>query len=68
MAVDVAPGRDDFVAGTPRVLFPVNMKRINGTQYDFSADGKRILVNTPTEQTEIAPLTLVQNWTSALKK
>ena len=68
MAVDVAPGRDDFVAGTPRVLFPVNMKRINGTQYDFSADGKRILVNTPMEQTEIAPLTLVQNWTSALKK
>jgi len=68
MAVDVAPGRDDFVAGTPRVLFPINMKRINGAQYDFSADGKRVLVNTPMEQTEIAPLTLVQNWTAALKK
>jgi serine/threonine protein kinase len=36
--------------------------------YDVSADGKRFLVAVPREQKSAAPLTLVQNWTSLLKK
>jgi len=37
-------------------------------QYDVSADGQRFLVATPREQKSPAPLTLVQNWTTLLKK
>ena len=68
MAVDVAAHGDEFTAAVPRALFPLNIKRMNGQQYDISADGKRVLINSPIEQTEVAPLTLVQNWTAALKK
>ena len=68
MAVDVAARGDEFTAGVPQVLFPVKVKAINGNLYDVSADGKRFLVNTPVEQTDVSPLTLVQNWTAALKK
>ncbi|HEY8130503.1 MAG TPA: hypothetical protein VII12_01315, partial [Thermoanaerobaculia bacterium] len=68
MAVDVSVHGDEFTAGVPRVLFPVKIKGINGSLYDVSADGKRFLINTPVEQAEIAPLTLVQNWAASLKK
>jgi len=36
--------------------------------YDVSADGQRFLVAAPREQQSSGPLTLVQNWTSLLKK
>jgi hypothetical protein len=37
--------------------------------YDVSVDGQRFLVNTLTEDTtSTAPITLVVNWTAALKK
>ena len=68
MAVDVSPRGDEFLAGVPRVLFPLNLKSVFGQQYDVAADGKRFLVNSPIQQGEIAPLTVVQNWTAALKK
>jgi dipeptidyl aminopeptidase/acylaminoacyl peptidase len=68
MSVDVSAHGDEFTAVVPRLLFPTNYKRLNGNQYDVSADGKRYLVKTPIEQNGIAPLTLVQNWTAALKK
>ncbi|HEY8181952.1 MAG TPA: protein kinase [Thermoanaerobaculia bacterium] len=68
MAVDFSVHGDEFTAETPRVLFPARVKVMNGNLYDVSADGKRFLVNTPVEQAEIAPLTLVQNWTASLKK
>jgi eukaryotic-like serine/threonine-protein kinase len=67
-AVDVSVHGDEFMAEVPRVLFPVKLKVINGPLYDVSADGKRFLINTPVEQGEVAPLTLVQNWTASLKK
>jgi hypothetical protein len=37
-------------------------------QYDVSPDGQRILAVMPDEQAASEPLTLVQNWTAALKK
>ncbi|HEY8131385.1 MAG TPA: hypothetical protein VII12_05800, partial [Thermoanaerobaculia bacterium] len=63
MAVDVNARNGEFTAGVPRVLFPFNTKSIFGEQYDVSADGKRFLVNSPMQQGEIAPITVVQNWT-----
>ncbi|HEY8713252.1 MAG TPA: hypothetical protein VIM68_10285, partial [Thermoanaerobaculia bacterium] len=68
MAVDVAAHGDTFEAGVPRVLFQTNMYRYPGRNYDVSADGKRFLVDSTVEQQEIAPITLVQNWTAALRK
>jgi eukaryotic-like serine/threonine-protein kinase len=68
MAVDVSAHGNEFTAGVPRALFPLNIKHANGTQYDVSPDGKRFLINTPNDRAEAAPLTLVQNWTAALKK
>jgi hypothetical protein len=37
-------------------------------QYDVSPDGQRFLVVAEPERTASPPLTLVQNWTAALKK
>ena len=69
MAVGVATQGNEFIAGTPRPLFSLeNTPRNNATPYEVANDGKRFLVNTVPEQREIAPLTLIQNWTSALKK
>jgi hypothetical protein len=39
-----------------------------GYPYDVSADGQRFLVAAPLGQKSPAPLTLVQNWTTLLKK
>jgi hypothetical protein len=36
--------------------------------YDVSLDGQRILAITEPERTSSTPLTLIQNWTSLLKK
>jgi Tol biopolymer transport system component len=68
MAVDVSARGDVFNAGAPRVLFPVKLKAIPGNAFDPTPDGKRFIINTPAEQAEVIPLTLVQNWTAALKK
>jgi hypothetical protein len=39
-----------------------------GASYDVSADGQRFLVNSAGDQAATAPITLVVNWTAALKK
>ena len=67
MAVDVYATGDKFFAKVPRVLLQTNMKRYVGSPFDVSPDG-RILVTVSMNQGDLAPLTLVQNWTAALKK
>ena len=67
MAVDVYATGDEFFAKVPRVLLQTNMKRYVGSPFDVSPDG-RILVTVSMNQGDLAPLTLVQNWTAALKK
>src|SRR5438445_11722239 len=57
MAVDVNTRGDEFVAGTPRLLFPINFRLLFGEQYDVAADGKRFLINTPIQQSEVPPIT-----------
>lgn len=68
MAVGVGPGPS---FGAPTELFPV---RVAGgvssqrTHYVPSRDGRRFLINTPTGDAAMVPITVVLNWTAALKK
>ena len=68
MAVGVGPGP---TFGAPTALFQVRVARgvsLNRTHYVPSRDGRRFLVNTPTGDAAIVPITVVLNWTAALKK
>ena len=67
MAVDIGVNGGSLEAGTPRLLFAPPMRQIFSYQYDVAPDG-RFIVNCSIEQEHIAPITLVQNWTAALKK
>ena len=67
MAVDIRATAGSLEAGSPRLLFAPPVRPNIGYQYDVAADG-RFLVNCTIEQEHIAPITLVQNWTAALKK
>ena len=68
MAVGVGPGPS---FGAPTELFQV---RVAGgvsplrTHYVPSRDGQRFLINTPTGDAAMVPITVVLNWTAALKK
>jgi serine/threonine protein kinase len=67
MAVGVGPGPS---FGAPAELFPV---RVAGglseqrTHYVPSRDGQRFLINTPTGDAAMVPITVVLNWTAGLK-
>jgi dipeptidyl aminopeptidase/acylaminoacyl peptidase len=68
MAVGVGPGPS---FGAPTKLFQVRVAgdaNLNRTHYVPSRDGRRFLINTPTGDTAIVPITVVLNWTAALKK
>jgi hypothetical protein len=68
MAVGIGPGP---FFGAPTELFQV---RVAGgvssfrTHYVPSRDGRRFLINTPTGDPAMVPITVVLNWTAALKK
>lgn len=67
MAAEVSMKGAEVEVGAVRPLFgpmPTGL----GYQHDVSPDGQRFLVVTPNEQGAPEPLTLVQNWTAALKK
>jgi len=67
MAVEVKAD-SGFEAGTPRALFDVHLKSINGWKYDISPDGQRFLANTVIGEVKANPITLVQNWAAENKK
>jgi Tol biopolymer transport system component len=67
MAVAVGPGP---TFGKPMELFPVRVAggvNFQRTHYVPSRDGQRFLINTPTGDAAIVPITVVLNWTAALK-
>ena len=67
MAVDVKGGTSgDFEAGTPEALFDSHIGEDQFTWFDVTKDG-RFLIPTVVEQSG-APITVVLNWTSLLKK
>ncbi len=68
MAVDVAAG-DAFVAGTPEPLFPISLKGSQGSPFDVSPDGQRILLNAlALTDTSNLGATLVLNWSQILQR
>ena len=67
MAAEVTLKAGSIEVGPVRPLgIPVALGR--GYPYDISLDGQRILAITAPERSASPPLTLVQNWTSLLKK
>jgi Tol biopolymer transport system component len=68
MVVDVRTS-PSFEAGAPKALFEMHLNRsVVGRRYDVSADGKRFLLNVPVGEFKTNPITLVQNWTTEVKK
>ena len=54
-------------AGLPRPLFPAEAVSTNN-MYAVTRNGQRFLVNRPPNSATTAPLTVIVNWTSTLKK
>jgi eukaryotic-like serine/threonine-protein kinase len=68
VAVDVNTSGSAVKLGAPHTLFQaVGIQRDFGP-YDVSADGKKFLINSGNLKEGMEPVTLVQNWTSELKK
>jgi Tol biopolymer transport system component/predicted Ser/Thr protein kinase len=65
-AVDVDGSGAGFQAGASHALFPLHPPLQPGYSYAVSADGQKFLVNT--DRSTPAPLTVIMNWTSALRK
>ena len=68
MAVAVGAGPS---FGIPRALFQTRVPTgvtATRTHYVPSRDGQRFLINTQSVDTSSTPITVVMNWTAALKK
>jgi dipeptidyl aminopeptidase/acylaminoacyl peptidase len=69
--VEVNTEAPTFAHGTPKALLDTPILKSEdhpGDQYAATADGQRFLVNTLAEERTYAPISLVLNWTTALKK
>jgi len=68
MAAEVTLTENNLMFGTVRPLFGLSAYTSNNT-YDVSADGQHVLAIVPAQSTSAPqPLTVVQNWTAALRK
>jgi len=67
MAVDIKAG-NAIESGIPKALFPLNAKPSNGYSYAAASDGQRFLINRLVEGNNPAPISIVLNWTSDLKR
>jgi eukaryotic-like serine/threonine-protein kinase len=63
MAVDVKASESSFEPGPPRLLF----EKSGISNYDVSRDGQQFLIAVPVESSP-EPITVVLNWTAALKR
>jgi eukaryotic-like serine/threonine-protein kinase len=66
MAVEVKTGAT-FEAGEPKLLFVARLRRSLAREYDVTPDGQRFLVAVASSDDVMPPLTLIQNWSAALK-
>jgi Tol biopolymer transport system component/tRNA A-37 threonylcarbamoyl transferase component Bud32 len=64
MAVPVSASGAAFQPGTPAALFKAPLS----STWDVTADGKRFLFPIPSGEATQTPFTVVQNWTSLLKR
>jgi len=67
MAVSVDPGPSRFDAGRPQPLFEIPVGAVRN-HYVVTADGQRFLLATIAEESFSPAITVVVNWTEALKK
>ncbi|HVS30827.1 MAG TPA: protein kinase [Thermoanaerobaculia bacterium] len=67
MAVSLQTGTS-FRAGVPAPLFAIRTKVAGGWPYDVTPDGKRFVINQSVEQEQVAPVTVVLNWTVGLER
>jgi Tol biopolymer transport system component len=70
MEVEVLRG-PSFKVGIPKPLFGVRSISLSepaGWYWDISPNGQRFLFNIPTDQGNLAPLTVITNWQSMVKK
>jgi serine/threonine protein kinase len=68
MAVEIKSSQP-FEIGVPRQLFQTAIKNLQRSLcYSPSKDGQRFLINTYAEVSNPAPMTVVFNWTTDLKK
>ena len=71
MAVPIPTSTDatgQFGAGVPQALFPTGARTNTSQVYAVTKDGKRFLVNARPQQSSVAPLTVVVNWTATIQK
>lgn len=68
MAVEVTLG-STFATGAPQPLFQTQVARYDApNRYVVAGDGQRFLVNSPVEEINQTPITVVLNWIAGLKK
>jgi len=71
MAVPVSTGTS-FESGSPVALFQTHRRQPISSQdvlsYDVSADGQKFLIATRVDESAVAPLSVLLNWTSAIEK
>ena len=65
MSVDIKTG-SAFASSIPRELFQPPMKLGFNYSYAVTSDGQRFLVSAPVEAGEVAPMTIVLNWSANL--
>ena len=70
MAVDVKGDGATFEVGTPKVLFDQRVPSFNNPQAHFAvtADGQKFLIATTFGENTSAPITVVLNWVTDLKR
>jgi Tol biopolymer transport system component len=66
MATEVQIRKETIEVGKARAV--VAAVSVLGTNYVVTGDGKRLLAAVPVYPTMFEPVTLVQNWTAALKR
>jgi hypothetical protein len=67
MVVSVSPSAKGLEVSRPAPLFEIAVTPAIRQQYDVTGDGQRFLVNSVAVESE-TPVTVVLNWTAALKK
>lgn len=68
MAASVDGRGSAFQIGEVRPLFRTRVVTAGRYRYDVFLDGQRFLMITTIEESASAPVTVVVNWTAALKK
>jgi Tol biopolymer transport system component len=69
MAVEVKAAGNDFQAGVPQALFPINIRPGNPrNKYAPSPDGQRFMIAAPLGRDAMSPTTIVLNWPVGLGK